>query len=549
MTLRRFPAAALRSARSPWGIIGMVVALLAVGVLVRLSAEGTASSGDRERGTERPHPGSGSLGGSAESRGPTESSPARVSVNGRQPQQTIQGFGAYQKALTYGNDDFIPPDLRSKAIDALYREVRLSGGNLDGSELLESPGSFERRRNDNPDPRTINWQGFQTSGADALKGKLIDIARPLGFDDFYLGVRINTRYASPWLTSLRNQDYNAFLEEAAEQVAATKLYWQRTLGITTEYAMLFNEPLTGNRELDGGEVRDVVELVKRVGARLERDGLGKPKFVIGNEETEEASLRTASAVLGDPLARQYVGAIGYHTYPYGSAYSSIEEILKGPGSGRPNAGRIRIREQLRDLGRQHSVPVWMTEVSDPGWGDPRSFSALRARAVHIHDELTYADASVYQGMMSMWDTKSQTEHFRGDDEIYQGDGNVVLVDLKANAVTITGIGRAIGHYARWLTPGRSVRLPVSSNDPLVLVTAFRDDARGRASFVVVNNAESTRQVNFALDGIAVGDTLIGEESTASASWTPLVPVATAGKNFTLTLPPASVTSVAATLLS
>ncbi|MDQ3643786.1 MAG: hypothetical protein M3450_20535 [Actinomycetota bacterium] len=73
--------------------------------------------------------------------------------------------------------------------------------------------------------------------------------------------------------------------------------------------------------------------------------------------------------------------------------------------------------------------------------------------------------------MSMWDTKSRAEHFDGDDRFYKGDANVVLVDLKTKAVTTTGMGRAIGDYARWLTPGCSARLPVTRNSQDLWINA------------------------------------------------------------------------------
>ena len=473
--------------------------------------------------------------------------PVMVAVDTRRPQQTVHGFGAYGKSLVYGMDDFLTGDLRGRALQALYQQVRLNTGNLDGSELLESPGSYDRRQNDDGNPLSINWRGFQVDSANALKTKLIDPGRPLGFDAFYLGTRINSRWASPWLTRLRDTDYSAFLDEAAEQVEATVRYWRETLGTTTQLIMLFNEPLSGNRELEGGRLGDVVELVKRVGARLEQQGLGKAKFVIGNEETEEASLTTATAVLSDPVARQYVGAIGFHTYPYGSAYSSIARVLDGPGRGRVDRAAVDIRAKLQDLARGHGLPLWMTEVSDPQWQDARSFDALRARAIHIHDELEYANVSVYQGMMNMWDSRSHAEHYNGDTRLYRGDGHVVLVDQKTADVTITGMGHAIGHYARWITPGRTVRLPASSNDPLLMVTAFTDTAKNRASFVIINNAETPRTVTIDLQGRSVAGPITGEQSTARLRWNPLADTPATGGTITATVPAHSVTSLAGAL--
>ena len=54
----------------------------------------------------------------------------------------------------------------------------------------------------------------------------------------------------------------------------------------------------------------------------------------------------------------------------------------------------------------------MTEVSHAEV-DPRSFDHLRGRAIHIHDEMVYADASAFYGMNAMWDKKTHAEHFAG----------------------------------------------------------------------------------------------------------------------------------------
>lgn len=518
-------------------LAGVLAAWLALGLAGCGSAKKPAVSSPGPAPATSPPTGSGPPAGGQQ---------VAIKVGADSRRQAIEGFGAYQKSLVYGTEDYLSTDQRRRAIEALYRDVRLNTGNLDGSGLHESPGDYGRQANDNGDPSVFDWKGFQTDSAEALKTRLIDLGQPLGFDDYYLAPRINIRYASKWLKKLREDDYTRFLDEAAEQVAASYLYWRDRYGITTPYAMLFNEPLSGNGELADGTQRDVVEITKRAGARLEREGFGQVRFVLANEETEAKSLATARAVLEDPVARPYVGAIGYHPYPYAQGYSSVRQILETSARGAPDAARIRDREQLRDLGAQYGVPVWMTEVTDPTWGDPRSFDAFRARAVHIHDELTYANASVYQGMLSMWDTRSNTEHFEGQKNLFEGDGNIVLIDLKADTVTITGMGYAIGHYARWITPGRTFRLDATSSDPLVQVTAFHDESKARGVLVLINNDSSARSVAVDAPGLALGGPLAGEQSAAGSYWQPLSPDAAtaAGGGFSVTLPALSVTSIA-----
>ena len=263
--------------------------------------------------------------------------------------------------------------------------------------------------------------------------------------------------------------------------------------------------------------------------------------MVPNEESEDASLNTAKAILSDDEARRYVGVIGYHPYPYGSPYASVPRILASADRGRVDRGRESVRRRLADLARQYQVPVWMTEVSH-GEVDARSFDDLRGRAIQIHDELEYADASAFFGMYAVWDMRSQQRHFGSPDGFWDQEGSIVLVDQATNTVRITGIGYAIGHYARWLSAG-AIRLEAKSGDPLVLVSAFRDDASRRVVAVVINNAPDARSVRLRVAGLRLSGAVAGEQSTGIARWSPIAG-AVGDDGVTMDVPGKSVTTIA-----
>lgn len=466
-----------------------------------------------------------------------------VTIDSTRKHQTMEGFGATHLSLVHeGRGDVLDQKLRSRAIDIVYRQVGINTGNLEAA-LFESPGGWEKRANDNDDPFHFNWKGFQTFRADAMKRKVIDLAQPLGFDNYFLGQKINVRWASPWLDHIRAKDYQRYLDEAAEQVAAGQIYWRDKYAIIPQYQMLFNEPLSGNRELLNGTVQNVVDIIKRAGARLRKEGFHDIKFVVPNEETEETSLSTALSILSDPEAQKYVGAIGYHAYPYGSTYASVPKILKTSGGGRPDSNRIAVRKKLQDLGKQYGIPVWMTEVSH-GEVDPRSFDALRGRAIHIHDELSYADAAAYFGMNSMWDTVSHQLHFGGPSQNLFSEGEtIVLIDNDKKTIYLTGMGYAIGHYARWVKRG-AIRIEATSSDPLVQVTAFHHDGQKRIVMVIINNGATDRTLNVNVVGLTLNGDVSFEQSTAVAYWHSLSPSAPeSSTTFSLTVPAESVTTV------
>jgi hypothetical protein len=105
------------------------------------------------------------------------------------------------------------------------------------------------------------------------------------------------------------------------------------------------------------------------------------------------------------------------------------------------------------------------------------------------------------------------------------------------------MGYAIGHYARFIKRG-TVRIEATSSDPLLQVTAFRDDVAKRVIVVLINNAAVARRVAASLTTLRLAGNLNGEQSTAAARWQPLVPFGPSdARKFALDLPARSVTTI------
>lgn len=474
----------------------------------------------------------------------TAGADVNVVIDGGKPHQTMQGFGATTISLVFDAKDNVPPAMRTQAIDALYRQVKLNMGNLE-VEPFESPVSnVYAPANDDGSPTSFGagWNWIQS---DNMMQKVVIPGAQFGFDHYWLGPVLSSGFALSWAPALRSSNYQRYLDELAEHVAAAAIHWRDAYGRVPDYMQLFNEPLSGNVELSGGSVQEIIDLIKRCGDRLRTEGFPAMKFVIPAEETEQKSLDDARAILADAAARAYVGAIAYHPYPYGSTYAAVPNILATSGSGRPDAGKVALRNQLRDLAAQCGIPTMMVEVSHSEVPFD-SFDNVRGRAIHIHDELTYADAVAFFGMNAMWDTTTHAEHYQGrpDPGFYSETDTIVLIDIVQNKVVISPMGRAIGHYARWITRG-AVRLDATSDDALVEVTAFRDDAQSRIVLVAINNAASARTLQVSTQGLpALLGTFTGERSTASATWSPFSGTTT-GTGWSIDLPAQSVTSIAA----
>jgi O-glycosyl hydrolase len=142
----------------------------------------------------------------------------------------------------------------------------------------------------------------------------------------------------------------------------------------------------------------------------------------------------------------------------------------------------------------------------------------------------------------MWDSTSQQMHF-GNGDLASEEGTIVHIDIPQQTVAISGMGYAIGHYARWVKRG-SVRLEATSRDPLIQVTAFWDENQNRFVLVAINNADKQQQLNVHVSGLKLEDTLTGEQSIGMAYWQPVSSIEVKEPDqFILDVPAKSVTTI------
>jgi O-glycosyl hydrolase len=473
-----------------------------------------------------------------------------VLVNTAVGLQSIDGFGGTTLPLVYNGVDYLGLN-RDAAIEAAFGQVGIRRGMLSVG-VVESPAGaaspFDQRANDNADPFTSDAAGFNFTGITNIWSRVIDPAAAHGYTALELGPLLRAVGALDWLAPIRAADYDRYLDEAAEHVLAVVQHFTNTYGRTPSLLHLFNEPTSGNRELASSSTQEVVDLVKRVGARLQANGFSGVKFVVPNEETMGRSLTVAQAILADPAARPFVGAIGFHQYPYGSAYASPRRILESSGIGIPDPAARGQLEALKALGAQYDVPLWMTEVTEgPGNAD-YNFGAIEnvlARTIHVHDVFRFGGASTFAGMLTFWDSRSHAEHFAGRNIPFLTEkSGIVLVNLQTGQVLITGMGYAVGHYARWLGPDATL-LESSSSVPAVTVSAFADPSRNRVVVVATNAGVVEQLVRIHVGGATATGPFSAEVSAGLIRWGQLqgVTMATDGA-VELVVPPGGVVSIA-----
>src|SRR5206468_3620127 len=117
-------------------------------------------------------------------------------------------------------------------------------------------------------------------------------------------------------------------------------------------------------------------------------------------------------------------------------------------------------------------------------------------------------------------------------------------DVGTGKISITGMGYAVGHYARWIRRG-TIRIGATSEKSRVIATAFRDVANSRLVVVVVNNEATEQLLQVRLSGASAGGNANGESSYGSVRWKAIPPFAAAsGGDFETVAPANSVVTLA-----
>jgi O-glycosyl hydrolase len=472
----------------------------------------------------------------------SQATAATVAVDLATAYQTLDGFGATGRPLIYaqgggGSLDYLTAPQRTALLDYVFGDCKINLPYCDD-------GAMEANANDDSDANTAGTFDFR--GVDNYVSGIASGAASRGVTMRVGGVRLWTKgTVMAWLRTIRASNYNTYLSECAEFAFVGFQRWVNQMGYEPDYYHLYNEPLSGGQEIEGGITQDLVDIVKAVGARFRAGGYNNVMLVVPSEETMDKSIESATAILADATARQYVGAISYHPYPYGSAYASVVNILAQSGAGTPNATANASRANLLSLANTYGKKLWMTEVSEgPGnssYPDPEDIRYLRARAIHIHDEMRYARASAFFGMLLIWDRNSHIDHF-GNTNYFDEQSTIALLHNDTSVLTKTGMSRAIGHYSRVAPVGSQV-VSSSSNDSLVQVTAFK--STNKFSVVLINNASTARAITINLTGGTLVGTYSGEHSEGAATRWGTPPTPSIGStSITVALPAECVTSYA-----
>jgi O-glycosyl hydrolase len=407
-----------------------------------------------------------------------------ITVDLMASRQVVQGFGSSNRVWSdphVGNSGktFIPVTAQKQILAALYGRLGLT-----------------RVRN-------VLEQGVQRTpnGPFNFNGKLADDhvkfvkqARGYGLRTFFPG----PVYVEPWMKA---DDPDAYVDWAMAMLRR----W-RALSLEPPLYAPLNEPVI-NGDFPPQWLHDVVI---RLGARLRAAGF-KTKFVIPDDENPRDAYGRSVAVLQDPAARQYVGALAYHVYRW------------DPVDGKAELSR------MREIANRYKLPVWMTEYSTKEYRDWRSAFEWAER---MHVLLTDGGVNAIDymwGYFGDWVRTDTMISIAFDDGAYRG-------------FSATPIYWITGQYSRYVRPGY-LRVAATGSSDDVLMSAYKGP--DRAIVIATNRGNATQTVRVAVRGGTIKGVVRPVRSSATEHWKTLQSIKPRQGSFSSTLPPHSVTTFVA----
>lgn len=407
----------------------------------------------------------------------SRTSVARVTVNLKSRNQVIDGFGMTWRVW---ND----PHLSNQGQSATTVPAAAQAAIL--KNLYQTLGLTRARPFLDPGAEQAAGAAWDFRRTDA-HAALIQQARRFGLET----VLPAPVYLETWI--LQSRSSSAYVDWAM-----TVLQRLRADGATVPYYSPLNEP-----QIDGDFPPSWMhDVVVGLGGRLRAAGL-ETKLVIPDDENPTDAYRRAVAVLEDPNARRYVGALAYHIYKW-----STDDVVR-----------------MRQLARRYELPLWMTEYSSPSYLD---WSSSFEWAVQMHTLLTTGGVNAVDylwGFFGSWTQPNTMLSISFRNGVYQS-----YTPMPTYWIT--------GQYSRYVRPGSRRVGATSSNG--VLASGY---VQGKhVVTVLLNPSGSPQTARISFTGGFVRGAVRAVQSSASEHWTELPALRAANGTLSTTLPPQSITT-------
>ena len=399
--------------------------------------------------------------------------PVGLTINPSVEYQEIFGFGGFgPKKVWWDSSPFHDKEYVDQMVDNL-------GCTIIRTEILWDG----EPSNDNDDPEVFNWSGFNF-GPGTDNGKQFSFLKDIAARDVHI---IATVWSPPaWMKLFDDPDripdecYNCncpisypypenrqmcggrlnpdYYYEFAEYLAAYVLTVKKETGVDIYAINIQNEPWFAN-PFQSCVVypAEYAEILKAVGQKFSEEGIETRLY--GPEHMAEISWgvnsQYISEILGDPEVKPFLDIYSVHGYVDGVApdYGSAD-------------GWTALYQQIS---LTHQVPLWMTETS--GFADGWSGAFEMAKALHL---------ALRFGKISAW--------------VYWYMTDDIIVNNIPNSKFY-----AFRQYYRFIRPG-AIQVDIQSDDPEVLVTAFKNTGESTFTIVLINISDVSKDLHFNLSG-------------------------------------------------
>jgi len=361
--------------------------------------------------------------------------------------QIIQGFGgsgAYYESLLFS----LKEPLRTEVVDLLFSDLGISIYRMRVWTRIESG-------NDDNNPNHFNWEHFDFT-SDPHQVWNAKQAKKRGVNMFMASV-----WSPPWWMkdTLRETDGGSLLpemyEEFAEWLAAYVIGYKEKHGIEIGWLSIQNEPdYVASWETCFYTPEQLREVVKVVGAKFKSLNLST-KIVIPETADLSDAPNYIDVIMSDPGAAKYVDVLACHLY-------DINYFT-------PDAGIHRLKT-IAEYTSKYNKPFWQTEYSYLRPERAGTFEEAIMAARHIHNTLTFGNASAYFVWSLFW---------------VEGSPTLVSISRNGSSYRVNPVFYAVKQYSKFITPG-SRRIHASSSSPQILVSSYIHEESNKVIVVVIN---------------------------------------------------------------
>jgi len=243
------------------------------------------------------------------------------------------------------------------------------------------------------------------------------------------------------------------------------------------------------------------------------NSMGRDLIGLLNQELELASDLETRIIISEAGEWDYLYSKGDRTgnqvdYFFGGDQNPLKDasrlarVITGHSyyTTHPRSALINKRESVwNKVSEYPGLSVWSTEycplgsadLQQLGWSSWRKDLSMHV-ALHvgriIHHDLVHAHVSAWQ----WWLAISNSNYPDGLIYVSGGKSDGSFSDSK--------LMWTLGNYSRFIAPG-AVRIQASCDEKELLVTAFRDEANGQITLVLLNISEESRIATFDFEGM------------------------------------------------